>query len=227
MPDTPPSWRDRLAAARDSWWPGSSSPPAPVLVAAGVLVAVVVVVALLRPAPTPPELTLPRAVPGGAEGGDGGGVGPEADGPVYVHVAGAVVHPGVYRVRAEGRVADVVDAAGGPSPDADLDQLNLAAKLSDGERVYVPRRGETVPPELGGVAAGGGSGTGAGPSVPIDLNTATLEQLVSLPGVGPATARAILEHRKARGRFKRIDELLEVRGIGEAKLAAIRSRVRV
>ena len=124
-------------------------------------------------------------------------------------------------------MADVVEAAGGPSPDADLDQLNLAAKVGDGDRVYVPRRGEALPaqastPGAGPVAAGGPAGAG-----PVDLNTATAEQLEALPGVGPATAAAILDYRREHGRFRSVDELLDVRGIGEAKLAALRPKVRV
>ena len=133
-----------------------------------------------------------------------------------------MARPGVYRVRPGGRVVDVVDAAGGPGPDADLDQVNLAARVADGDRVYVPRRGEAPP------AGAGAGGPGGSPAAgPVDLNTATLEQLDALPGVGPATAQAILDHRAEHGRFAAVDELLEVRGIGDAKLAALRSKVKV
>lgn len=208
--------------------------------AAGLAVAAVVVYVAMRGAPgSSPPLVLPRAVPAGAEGTGGGLAGtargggvPSQGPPSFVHAAGAVSRPGVYRVRAGGRVADLLDAAGGPAPDADLDRVNLAAKVTDGERVYVPRRGES-PPAVAAPAggdAGGGSGGAAGESGstgPVDLNTATLEQLDALPGVGPATAQAILDHRRAHGRFRKVDELLEVRGIGEAKLAALRSKVRV
>ncbi|MGQ0521271.1 MAG: helix-hairpin-helix domain-containing protein [Actinomycetota bacterium] len=223
MPDTPASWRERLAAL-----PAPSSPPRLVaagLAAAGVAVALAVAVVAVRGAPPTPEMTLPMAAgaggpstteaAGGAAPATGAGAGTAA---TYVHVAGAVARPGVYRVRSGGRVTDVVDAAGGPAPDADVDQLNLAAKVADGERVYVPRRGETVP------AAGAGAGAPAGP---LDLNTATTDQLDALPGVGPATAQAIVDWRTEHGRFTRVQDLLEVRGIGEAKLAALRSRVRV
>lgn len=207
---------------------------------AGVAVAVVVAVVALRGPPATPEpLVLPRAVPTTTEGGvfdDAENAVPAGDAPdgtssesrssagAYVHAAGAVAHPGVYRVRAGGRVSDLLDAAGGPAADADLDQVNLAAKVADGERVYVPRRGESPPPIPGstGVGAGGGAAVG-----PVNLNTATLEQLDSLPGVGPSTAQAILDYRKTNGRFRSVDELMEVRGIGEAKLAALRSKVRV
>ena len=223
MPDTPASWPERLAALP---WPaaltsGARRAAAAALVVAAAAVAGAVALVAVRGAPPAPETTLPMA---GSPSAVGAGTSVQADrgteaSEVYVHVAGAVARPGVYRVRPGGRVADVVDAAGGPSGDADVDQLNLAAKVGDGERVYVPRRGEVVP------VAAGGAGAESGGAV--DLNTATLEQLDDLPGVGPATAQAILDYRQEHGRFGQVQELLEVRGIGEAKLADLRARVRV
>ena len=220
MPDTPASWRDRMAAARAAVRSlAPARPAAAALAAGGAAVLLAVAVVAVRGAPAPPEVHLPRAGPAGS-GGERAAA--EPDPPAYGHAAGAVARPGVYRVRPGGRVADVVDAAGGPGADADLDQVNLAARVTDGERVYVPRRGEAPP------AGGGGGGTGGGPAAgPLDLNTATLDQLDALPGVGPATAQAILDHRAEHGRFAAVEELLEVRGIGDAKLAALRSRVRV
>jgi competence protein ComEA len=140
---------------------------------------------------------------------------------VLAHAAGAVRSPGVYSLPAGARVKDLLDAAGGPAADADLDRINLAAPVADGSQVYVPRQGEALPV---GAAGGGGVATPAGP---LDLNTATLEQLDALPGVGPATAKAILDERSKRGRFGSVDELLDVRGIGPAKLEAIRDLVTV
>ncbi len=157
---------------------------------------------------------------------------------LFVHVAGAVRHPGLVKVAAGARVDDVVSAAGGPTGAAELDGVNLAALVSDGERIYVPIRGRP-PVTVSGpaVVAGGvstdsaGSAGGASSSTAaitiIDLNTATVEQLDVLPGVGPATASAIVEYRTGKGRFRSVTELLEVPGIGEAKLARIRSRVKV
>jgi competence protein ComEA len=144
-----------------------------------------------------------------------------APSPVVVHVAGAVVAPGVHRLPPGSRVIDAVDASGGLLPDADAAAVNLAAPLEDGVQVYVPRVGEEPPVSSAGIGAPGAS-TG-----PIDLNTADATLLETLPGVGPATAAAIIDHRTRHGPFPSVDALLEVRGIGEAKLAALRDLVRV
>lgn len=186
------------------------------------LLAAVVAIALatglawlaLRPAPLPVELTLPRATPAEASGSDEG-----PSGQVTVHAAGAVTTPGVYRLSTGSRVADLLTAAGGATPDADLDQLNLAAPLADGERILVPRRGESI--------SASATATGSQSSTKVNLNTATAEELDKLPGIGPATAEAIIRHRETRGRFRSVTDLLEVRGIGEAKLEQLRPLVKV
>lgn len=162
----------------------------------------------------PTELTLPRAKP------STGAARTSPTAVIVVAAAGAVAKPGVYRVNGGARVIDVLQAAGGPSPEADVDRINLAAKVADGERVYVPRKGEA------GVAVEGAAASDSGDAI-IDLNTATAAQLDSLPGIGPATAQAIIDYRTRRGRFRAVDELLEVRGIGEAKLEQLRPHVRV
>jgi competence protein ComEA len=150
---------------------------------------------------------------------------------VVVHVAGAVRSPGLRTLRGHPRVADALAAAGGPAPDADLDRLNLAAPVADGQRVYVPRRGEAAEPQVlggGGTGApGSDAGSGAGGTGPIDLNTATLDQLDSLPGVGPATATAIIAYRDQHGGFRSVEDLQEVRGIGDARLEQLRPLVTV
>lgn len=143
-------------------------------------------------------------------------------GPVVVHVAGAVNGPGVHELPAGSRVVDAVEASGGLAPDADPGAVNLAATLVDGAQVYVPRVGE-VP--AGPAAASPGAEDAA--SGPVDLNSADATLLDTLPGVGPATAAAIIDHRERHGPFASVDGLLEVRGIGEAKLEAIRDLVRV
>ncbi|HEY3238762.1 MAG TPA: helix-hairpin-helix domain-containing protein [Acidimicrobiia bacterium] len=144
---------------------------------------------------------------------------------VVVHVAGAVVRPGLYRLAAGSRVADAIELAGGPRPRADLDRLNLAARLVDGQRVAVSRRGEPVPP--GPVDSGPAADGGTSPAGPVDLNTAGTVELETLPGVGPATARKILEERSRRGGFRSVRDLLGVAGIGERRFAELRDRVRV
>ena len=214
----PPSWRERVdgVMAVLGWSPLS-------LVATALVVGAVAVggYLLMRPPPDPPEVALPLATT----------VVPTTDAvaaEIVVHVAGAVAQPGVHRLPGGARVADAVDAAGGLAADADHERLNLAAPVGDGDRVYVPRVGQTdVPPVASpGAGSSGGSADGDG-TEPIDLNTASLEELDRLPGVGPATAAAIVDHRERSGPFASVDELIEVRGIGEAKLAQLRDRVRV
>jgi len=146
--------------------------------------------------------------------------------PILVHAAGAVHTPGVYLFRGEARVHDLVQAAGGLTPDADHDRVNLAAPLSDGLWMYFPRIGQTtVPAPVGGSGSGGGGAQAR--SGPLNLNIATAEQLESLPGVGPAIAAAIIEHRQRIGGFASVDGLLAVSGIGPSKLEQIRALVAV
>ena len=141
---------------------------------------------------------------------------------VIVHVAGAVAEPGLIEADAGWRVADAVAAAGGSSAAADLDRVNLAAPLRDGERIYIPQRGEPVP----AVAGAGSAASASAPAVgPVDLNTADRSALESLPGIGPATADAIMAHRDDHGLFGTVDALVAVRGIGPATLEAIRDHV--
>jgi competence protein ComEA len=152
--------------------------------------------------------------------GDSGGGGSSR---VIVHVAGAVRRPGVYRLPARSRVVDAVRRAGGARARADLSALNLAAKLEDGRQVVVPLRAPA-----GAVGAVGGAGTpGAVPAAPVDLNTATPEQLDQLDGIGPGMAGRILEYRKEHGGFGSVEELGQVPGIGEKRMAALREKVRV
>lgn len=146
---------------------------------------------------------------------------------VVVHVAGNVEHPGVYTLAPGSRVADAVDAAGGASPTGDLNSLNLAAAIVDGGRVYVPERGEIDPASVVGPADSAeaqadmtSSGDGLAPGR-IDINTATAAELETLPGIGPATAAAIVDDRQRNGPFVSVDELERVRGIGPAKLAGL------
>lgn len=139
---------------------------------------------------------------------------------IVVHVAGAVVAPGIHEVAGGARVVDAVAAAGGVAPGGDPDGLNLAASLADGQRIYVPLVGEVDPAAVP-------SGAAPPPAGPVDLNTATAGDLEQLPGVGPSTADAIVDDRTRNGPFASVDDLDRVTGIGPAKLAALRDLVKV
>jgi len=141
---------------------------------------------------------------------------------VVVDVVGAVRQPGLYRLEQGARIADAVARAGGATRKADLAQVNLAAPLADGEQVVVPKRGlpGSAPP-----TGGGSGGAGGTPTAPVQLSTATLEQLDTLPGVGPATAQKILDYRTKHGAFSSVDELDAVPGIGPKRLDELRDLV--
>jgi competence protein ComEA len=153
---------------------------------------------------------------------------PRRAGTALVHVAGAVRSPGVYRLPEGQRIQDAVRRAGGARTGADLNAINLAAKVADGQQVVVPRRGPAAATAgaAPGVAAAAG-GPGAPPAAPVSLNTATAEQLDTLDGVGPATAAKILEYRRQHGGFRSIDDLGEIPGIGPKRLAALRGKVQL
>lgn len=146
-----------------------------------------------------------------------------------VHVAGAVRRPGVYRLPAGARVQDAVRRAGGARRGADVNAINLAAKVVDGQQVVVPSRGAGPGPAIapaadGGVAAGSAA-AGAATGPPISLNSATADQLDTLDGIGPATAAKIIAWRTQHGGFRSVADLGQVPGIGPKKLAAIKDRV--
>ena len=139
---------------------------------------------------------------------------------VKVHVTGAVNDPGVYVVRQGARVSDALEMAGGPSPDADLEAVNLARRVRDEDQVAIPRKGEALPAEA---TRNDVPSSSAG----IDLNTADAQTLERLPGIGPVKAQAIIRHREQNGRFTRVEDLLEVPGIGQATLTGIIDLVEV
>jgi competence protein ComEA len=151
---------------------------------------------------------------------------------IYVHVAGAVVKPGVYRLLAGSRACDAVALAGGGGTRACLEAVNLAAQLSDGQQLYVPTREEVAAtggrPGLGtwtgGVPAAGGGGLQPGP---LNVNLASESALESLPGIGPVLAERIVAYREAHGPFETTEDLLKVSGIGPGKLADLKDRVTV
>jgi competence protein ComEA len=169
-----------------------------------------------------PRLTGPVEGPGGAAAAQTlppAVRGEAAAGRVAVHVAGRVRHPGLVRLAAGSRVLDAVRAAGGTTPGADLDAVNLARKLVDGEQVMIPARGQA--------ATAAPSGTPGAPAAgPLDLNTATAEQLDTLPGVGEVTAGRIVAYRSAHP-FTSVDELLEVPGIGQRRFEQLKDLVTV
>lgn len=162
-----------------------------------------------------------------------------------VHVAGKVNKPGVYDLKPGSRLQDAVKAAGGTLPNADLESINLAEKLQDGQQIYIALKGQIPPPAVsvvkGGAHASARSSTKAeggressGPTKlttpgqgTVNINTAGLDELQRLPGVGPATAQKIMDYRTQNGRFNAVDELDEVKGIGPAKLAKMRSFVTI
>ncbi|HUG74415.1 MAG TPA: ComEA family DNA-binding protein [Acidimicrobiia bacterium] len=159
---------------------------------------------ILWPSPQPPPVVERLPPPGRTA----------APGTIVVHVSGAVARPGLIALPEGARVADAIAAAGGALPSASLTALNLAAPVAGGHRVVVPQAGTTVG---AGEAAGG----------PIAVNLATAGELERLPGVGPVLAQRIVEHHERHGPFGVVEDLLDVAGIGEAKLAAIRDHITV
>jgi competence protein ComEA len=172
------------------------------------LVLVVVAKLLLRPArpAVPPPVRIAAPVADASEPAR-----------LFVNVVGAVRRPGLYRLKDGSRVADAVIRAGGPTPKAQIELLNLAARIADGEQIVVPRRGLANP---AAAASGGAVSTG-----PVHLNSATLEQLDGLPGIGPVTAQKILDYRQQHGAFGSVDELDAISGIGPARLEQLRGLV--
>lgn len=175
----------------------------------------------------------PASSGGATNGGDAA-----SSGQIVVDVDGAVAHPGLYKLPPDSRVQAALAAAGGLSPQADVHRINRAAKLHDGQKLYVLSQGESTPPLAassgqgcegqactsaeGGVAGSDTEGQGL-----VNINTANAAQLTQLPGVGPAIAQKIIDYRTANGSFTSVDDLTKVPGIGAAKLAQIKSHARV
>ncbi|WP_421084127.1 helix-hairpin-helix domain-containing protein [Rothia nasimurium] len=151
-------------------------------------------------------------------------------GQLVVHVAGAVAHPGVYQVEAGARVHDVVELAGGLLPEAHQASINLAEPAQDGVQVYIPTQEEAHTagvPASGAVVGVDAPQTQPAPTALINLNTASVEELQTLPKVGPVLAAAIVAWREENGGFQHVDELDQVSGIGPATLAQLRDKVTV
>jgi competence protein ComEA len=137
---------------------------------------------------------------------------------VLVHVSGAVVSPGIVELESGARVADAVAAAGGATRSANLSAINLASAVGDGDQIVVPGIGDAVAVDPSGETAGGTPGR-------VMLNSATVAQLMGLPGIGPVLAERIVRHREQNGPFAEVEDLLDVTGIGEAKLLELRELV--
>jgi competence protein ComEA len=180
-----------------------------------------------RRAPTTTAPTSGSAAAGSSTANGSSSGGTKKGERVTVHVAGAVAKPGVYDLDAAARVSDAIEAAGGGAPDADLNRLNLAAKVADGQRVLVQRVGEAAP--AGSVSPGGSGSAGgsADPSGLVSLNSATQAELEALPGIGPSLAGAIITERERRGGFRSVNELRDVRGIGEKRFADLKDKVTI
>jgi competence protein ComEA len=188
---------------------------------------------VLKPSPVPIDASVPRVTTASATSI------PMSPAIITVHVAGAVNSPGVYRLPSSARVVDAVTSAGGALRSADLESINLAQTITDTEQIYIPikkvsRPRVTTAPRLRPqrttattvpVIIGGSAGTQPGRL--INLNTATASELDSLTGVGPSTAKAIISYRTKKGLFSKVEDLLNVPGIGPAKLAALRDQVTV
>lgn len=193
----------------------------------------------------PTVLVQPEKAEGGTADGDGpsaaqaehtpddapaaaAGEPPAAGSELVVHVSGAVAAPGVVQLPAGARVDDALQAAGGPTDDADLSAVNLARPVGDGEQIHLPVPGEEPRAADPAAAGPGASEAGDAPAAAtpgvIDLNTASAAELEELPGVGPAIAQRIVEHREKNGPFTSVDGLLEVSGIGPSTLEEIRDR---
>jgi competence protein ComEA len=192
---------------------------------------------MLRAPAAPTESRLPLAARAAAEGvaiasppvappaAPPATLAPPSTAALVIHVTGAVRAPGVHELQPGQRVADAIDAAGGALANADPNALNLAAPLVDGDRVAVPVAGETS--TAAGHSHAGPPADAAATSGSVDVNTATVAELETLPAIGPALAAAIVEHRAQNGPFASVDDLDAVPGIGTAKLDAIRDLVRV
>lgn len=238
MDDGPPSTVEESSAGGlrevvGRWTPtgvrGARTDPgrrgAVALVGVALLAAVAVAVYVWHGRPQPQAIAPPPLATGAAATGPAAS--PTSARSLVVAISGKVRRPGVVTVPVGARVIDVLKAAGGPLPGADIGMLNLARKVADGELVTV---GAPAAAPAGSGSAGEAppaTDAAGGPTVPIDLNTATLAQLDTLPGVGPVLAQRILDWRTEHGRFATVDQLSDVPGIGDARLAQLRDLVQV
>ncbi len=176
---------------------------------------------LRRPVSSPVEIVPPDPTPSPVPSAT------PTPSPLRVYVTGAVLNPDVYRLATGSIVKDAIEAAGGVNDDADLVRINLAQELQDQQQIYVPCVGEdNAPPPVAGGEPTPSSGS-AGPAAKININTATTEELDTLPGIGPAFAQRIIDYRNANGPFKSTEEITNVSGIGDATFQKLKDRISV
>lgn len=223
-----PWWRRYLDRLRERWWPDRTPDPPrrrlPVLAAGAALSGVFVAVGLALGG-TGGGMEAPPALPAAAvsdarPSAPAGSAGPGAGGTIVISVVGRVTTPGLVTVPDGARVADAVAAAGGTPRGVDLGGLNLARRLVDGEQIYV---GVRPPPDTGPAAGAPGAGQPGGQRV--DLNTASLSTLDTLPGVGPVTAQRIVDWRTRHGRFASVEQLRQIEGIGPSRFTRLKDLV--
>ncbi len=180
----------------------------------GIIIFAVIYAILKRPEPSSPPLVITLQPRPTAE--------PATPTPatINVYVSGAVKQPDVYTLPLNSNVKDAITAAGGATAEADLDRINLASRLSDQMQVYVPHKGEAAPPPPNGSAP-------KAATEKININTASVEELDKLPGVGPSIAKAIVDHRTKNGLFKQIEDINDVKGIGDALFEKIKDQITV
>lgn len=143
---------------------------------------------------------------------------------ITVHITGEIKYPGVVVLKNGDRIVDAIEAAGGETENADLDRVNLAYVLNDGDKIYIPNKNEEE--EKGNIITTENE-IGQEKKITININTATLEELIKLPGIGEATANKIIEYRKQNGKFQNIEELKNVPGIGNSKFENLKNEIRV
>lgn len=189
------------------------------------------VVFLRRPDPPPLEIITPAVTPGGAATAVASPAAPPTGTPrpLRVYVSGAIRTPDVYTLPPGSIIKDAIALAGGPLADADLARINLAQELQDQQQIYVPLQDEAtpLPPVSGGPALSISAAASSSTAGAVNINTASAEELDTLPGVGPAIAQRIIDYRQANGPFAAIEQIMEVRGIGEATFAKLRDRITV
>lgn len=203
--------RDALRAVGDAA-AGLTRFQTAVIIALVVLLGAGAVLSYVRSRPRPVEIKQ-EVVDSEKEGGRS----------LTVHVAGAVAQPGLYRVKEGARVADALSQAGGPSEDALLDDLNLASRVKDGQKVLVPRAKPCAP----GRACDGATPEAAAESGLVNVNTAVVAELEKLPGIGPSLAQRIIDYRSKNGPFSSVEEIDNVEGIGPGKLEGLEGLVTI